>query len=157
MIILCDFDGTVVPKLPESGSTLYDTGAAHVLKKLVDAGHDIVLWTCRNESPDNPFNYINGKLREISSLQEAINWFEDNGIPLKGVNGFEGEESTGIGTSRKLLADILIDDMAMGTPLKSNLVTYTSYATGEKHIARLSHVDWTKMDHMFKKAGFYDN
>src|SRR5574344_1963016 len=122
MIILCDFDGTVVPKLLEIGYTSYDTGASKVLKKLIKAGHKIVLWTCRNNESNNPYNYINGKRRDISSLQEAIDWFKNNNIPLYGVNGFPGEDKACIGTSRKLLADLLIDDMAIGTPLKSDLI-----------------------------------
>ena len=51
-VILVDFDGTVVPKLP-IGYSNYNTGAERVLRKLVDRGHKIVLWTCRNNSPDN--------------------------------------------------------------------------------------------------------
>lgn len=155
MIILCDFDGTVIPKLLEIGTTDFDTGAKIVLKKLVEAGHKIVLWTCRNDEPDNPYNYINGEKRNPSSLQEAIDWFNNNGVPLYGINSFPGEKDAGTGSSRKLLGDIIIDDTAIGTPTTSDCVNYRT-PDGKIHCKRLVHVDWKELDKIFKNKGFYD-
>jgi hypothetical protein len=156
MTILCDFDGTVIPRLTEIGYTDFDTGASRVLKKLVEAGHNIVLWTCRNESEDNPYNYLGGKRRSTNSLQEAIGWFEKNEIPLFGVNGFPGEDKVGMGTSRKPLADLLIDDVAAGIPIKSCPVKYISAKTGTEKEKVLRYVDWDKLDKILKKQGYYN-
>lgn len=43
---LIDYDGTCVPNLPESGFSEVDTGAERVLKRIVSAGHRLILWTC---------------------------------------------------------------------------------------------------------------
>ncbi len=144
-IILLDFDGTVVPKTP-SGYCEVDTGAAYVLRKLVDAGHLIVLWTCRNNSIDNPYNYISGTPREETCLQEAERWFRDHNIPLYGVNSVPGQESL-IGYSKKLLGDILIDDTAIGIPLSWGNVDYVTYETGEIIRGYYTHcVDWRALE-----------
>ena len=63
MIILVDFDGTIIPQLPYNGICDIDTGAERVLKRLVSSGHLLVLWTCRNNSRENPYNYVNGIYR----------------------------------------------------------------------------------------------
>lgn len=64
-----DFDGTVVTHMyPEVGK---DIGAVPVLKKLVDCGNRLILFTMRDSK--------NG------TLQDAINWFKENGIKLYGV------------------------------------------------------------------------
>ena len=81
-----DFDGCCIVALPELGWCDVDTGAARVLGKLVEAGHELYLWTCRNEDPRNPYNWASGELRKENSLQEAIRWFSERGIPLAGVN-----------------------------------------------------------------------
>ena len=69
-IIGIDFDGTVVTHMyPEVGK---DIGAVPVLKRLVDCGNKLILFTMRDSK--------NG------TLQDAINWFKENGIELYGVN-----------------------------------------------------------------------
>ena len=83
---LIDFDGTCVPNLPEPGFSEVDTGAERVLKRIVSAGHRLILWTCRNNSRNNPYNYIGGKFRTETSLEEAERWFREREIPLYCVN-----------------------------------------------------------------------
>ena len=74
--IAVDFDGVCVVALPEPGQPIEaETGAAEVLRDLVKAGHTLVLWTCRNDDPGNPYNWANGELRTESSLEEAKRWF----------------------------------------------------------------------------------
>ena len=96
MIIAVDFDGTVVkhayPKIGE------DIGAVPVLKEFVKQGHQIVLNTMRS-----------GDL-----LQEAVDWFAANDIPLTGVNKYPGQETWT--QSSKTFAQIYIDDAALGCP-----------------------------------------
>ena len=70
MIIALDFDGTVVThEYPYIGE---DIGAVPVLKQLVAEGHKLILYTMRS-----------GKL-----LDDAMAWFERNGIELYEVARF---------------------------------------------------------------------
>lgn len=96
MIIAVDFDGTCVkhayPKIGE------DIGAVPVLKEMVKNGHQIVLNTMRS-----------GKL-----LDEAVQWFESNGIKLSGANHTPGQATWT--QSPKVYAQLYIDDAALGCP-----------------------------------------
>ena len=149
-IFLIDFDGTVVPKVPD-GYCEVDTGAYKVLMDLVRAGHLLVLWTCRNNSLENPYNYINGVPREESCLSEATRWFEERNIPLYGVNSVPGQE-TKIGYSKKLLGDFIIDDTALGIPLAFGNVDYVTYDTGEIIRGYYTHcVDWRALEAILRQ------
>lgn len=155
-VIAVDFDGTCVPSLPESGRCIdnIDTGAVGVLKLLVSKGHKIVLWTCRNHSFDNPYNYDSkGYLRVEDSLDEAENWFKKNGIPLYGVNNTPECEEL-IGKSRKLLYDILIDDTNIGIELSYGEVEYVSYSTGEIKTINTYCVNWEWVYEVLKNQGY---
>jgi hypothetical protein len=96
MIIAIDFDGTCVkhayPKIGE------DIGAVPVLKEMVKNGHQLVLNTMRS-----------GKL-----LDEAVQWFVDNGIKLSGANHTPGQATWT--QSPKVYAQLYIDDAALGCP-----------------------------------------
>lgn len=152
MTILVDFDGTCVPYLPENGFSEIDTGAERVLKLLVKSGHSLVLWTVRNNSRNNPFNYISGKFRNESSLEEAERWFKEREIPLAGINDVPEEESI-VGSSRKALGDILIDDSAIGTPLAWGDVTYYSFEAEEMRVINTFCVDWVKIEEILRNRG----
>lgn len=96
MIIAVDFDGTCVKHAyPRIGE---DIGAVPVLKEMVKNGHQLVLNTMRS-----------GKL-----LDEAVQWFEDNGITLSGANHCPGQ--TTWTQSPKVYAQLYIDDAALGCP-----------------------------------------
>lgn len=113
MIIAIDFDGTCVThEYPLVGK---DIGAAPVIKKMVERGDKIILFTMRS----GPF------------LEDAVRWFADNGIPLFGVN--ENPEQKTWTTSPKSYDAVYIDDAALGAPLMRD-----SSAT------RL-HIDWVKI------------
>lgn len=151
--ILIDFDGTCIPMIPEDGYCEYDTGAAKVLKLLKQSGHKLILWTCRNNSRNNPFNYINGKFKTETSLEEAERWFIENEIELDGVNEVEGEEDI-VGYSRKALGDILIDDTALGVPLIEGDIDYYSKTT--ESMVKNYHtycVDWVKVEEILVNSG----
>jgi hypothetical protein len=96
MIIAIDFDGTCVkhayPKIGE------DIGAVPVLKEMVKNGHQLVLNTMRS-----------GKL-----LDEAVQWYVDNGIKLSGANHTPGQATWT--QSPKVYAQLYIDDAALGCP-----------------------------------------
>lgn len=97
MIIAIDFDGTCVTHAyPEIG---LEIGAAPVIKKLVDRGDQIILFT----------------MRSGEELKQAVEWFSKNEIPLFGVN--QNPQQHTWTTSPKPYAHIYIDDAALGVPL----------------------------------------
>lgn len=150
MVGLIDFDGTVVYHVPQ-GVCPIDTGATKVLKRLIKKGHNLVLWTCRNSSPDNPYNFVNGKPKVPDSLGEALDWFKSKGIPLYGVNEVPDSDRM-VGTSRKPLYDFLIDDLNIGTPLKFKMVPCHLYEGGTK-LVKAHCVDWEKIEKMLEERG----
>ena len=98
MVIALDFDGTVVThEYPYVGE---DVGAVPVLKELIAAGHQLILFTMRS-----------GKL-----LDDELAWFERNGIELYAVN--ENPEQKSWTSSVKVHANIYIDDCALGCPIR---------------------------------------
>lgn len=98
MVIALDFDGTVVThEYPYIGE---DIGAVPVLKELVAAGNQLILYTMRS-----------GKL-----LDDALAWFERNGIELYAVN--ENPEQVSWTSSVKVHANMYIDDCALGCPIR---------------------------------------
>lgn len=106
LIIGCDFDGTCVGHMyPNIGK---DIGAVPVLKKIVANGHRIMLWTLRGNKP------VHGR----DTLGEAVKWYADNGIPLWGINENPAQKASRWTNSYKQEADIFIDDVALGCPLK---------------------------------------
>lgn len=115
MIIAIDFDGTCVThEYPEVGK---DIGAVPILKKMVERGDQLILWT----------------MRSGETLQEAVDWFKENGIPLFGVqtNPDQGSWTS----SPKAYAQLYIDDAALGCPLKypmSGKRPYVDWSAVEK-------------------------
>lgn len=113
MTIGIDFDGTLVSwNFPLVGK---DIGAAKVCRDLVKKGVKIILYTMRNKE----------------FLDDAVKWCKDNEIKLYGVN--ENPSQTW-SDSRKVHADIYIDDQALGCPLKE-----------DKSISDRPFVDWDKV------------
>ena len=121
MIIAIDFDGTcVVHDYPKVGR---DIGAYPILKKLVDANHQLMLWTMRSRK----------------ELEDAVDWFKERDLPLWGIN--ENPEQDTWTSSPKQYAQIYIDDAALGCPLKKGL-------RGERDF-----VDWEKVETLLKERG----
>ncbi len=113
MIIAVDFDGTCVTHaFPMIGA---DIGAAPVLRRIVEAGHKLVLFTMRSNvdkptSDDLTIQCIPGKY-----LDDALEWFKSNKIPLWGIN--VNPEQSSWTSSPKAYAHVYIDDAALGCPL----------------------------------------
>lgn len=98
MIIAVDFDGTCVThEYPLMGREI--PLCVTTLKELTGRGYKLILLT----------------MRDGSFLQEAINWFAEREIPLYAVNE---NPSCGWSESRKVYANLYIDDAALGTPLR---------------------------------------
>jgi hydroxymethylpyrimidine pyrophosphatase-like HAD family hydrolase len=97
LIIAVDFDGTIVedayPKIGKPMMFAFDT-----LKKLQAEGHRLILWTYRCSD----------------KLDEAVKFCEENGIFFYAVNSSFPEEEFSEAVSRKIHADLFIDDRNMG-------------------------------------------
>lgn len=101
MDIIIDFDGTCVThEFPKIGKEI---GAADVLKELVIKGHNLILFTMRSD--------VQGK-----HLSNAVNWFVKNQIPLYGIQTNPTQKSWT--SSPKAYGQLIIDDAALGCPLK---------------------------------------
>ncbi|SFD15913.1 BT0820 family HAD-type phosphatase [Algibacter pectinivorans] len=97
LIIAVDFDGTIVEDAyPRIGKPMLFAFAT--LKKLQEDGHRLILWTYRCGS----------------KLDEAVKFCEDNGIRFYAVNKSFAEEEYTNDVSRKINADLFIDDRNIG-------------------------------------------
>lgn len=97
LTIAVDFDGTIVEHAyPEIGREMLFAFAT--LKSLQNKGHKLILWTFRE-----------GKL-----LDEAVEYCRENGVEFYAVNRSYPEEDSIKGVSRKINADIFIDDRNVG-------------------------------------------
>lgn len=121
MTIGIDFDGCLVSwNFPLVGK---DIGSAEVCRDLVKKGVKIILYT----------------MRDKEFLDDAVKWCNDNKIELYGIN--ENPSQTW-SDSRKVHADIYIDDQALGCPLKE-----------DKKISERPFVDWKKIRKMLEDKG----
>jgi len=98
MIIAVDFDGTVVdhryPKIGKPKLFAFET-----LKQLQKQEHQLILWT----------------YRAGIELKEAVDFRKKNGIEFYAINSNYPEEVLDeSNTSRKIYADIYIDDRNIG-------------------------------------------
>ncbi len=97
LTIAVDFDGTIVedayPKVGKEKLFAFET-----LKKLQEKGHRLILWT-----------YRSGR-----TLEEAVRFCKDNGIVFYSVNSSFPEEVFEEKYSRKINADVFIDDRNIG-------------------------------------------
>lgn len=97
LTIAIDFDGTIVEhKFPKIGKEL--PFATETLRALQKKGHKLILWT-----------YRAGK-----ELEEAIQFCHNKGLEFYAVNKNYPEEKFSENISRKILADIYIDDRNIG-------------------------------------------
>ncbi len=99
MTIAIDFDGTIVKhRYPRIGEEI--PFATQTLKMLQRDKHHLILWTVRE-----------GKL-----LDEAVEWCRERGVEFYAINRDYPEESGEERCfSRKVKADLFIDDRSLGT------------------------------------------
>ena len=97
MKIAVDFDGTIVkhayPKVGKEHPFAFET------LRMLQKKHQLILWT----------------VREGLLLEEAVSYCRSNGLEFYAVNTNDPEdESTGSSYSRKVNADLFIDDRNIG-------------------------------------------
>ena len=97
MIIAVDFDGTIVEhKYPKLGKEIIF--ATQTLKMLQEDGHHLILWT----------------YRAGDKLDEAVEFCRSRGVEFYAINKNYPEELFDETISRKIKADMYIDDMNYG-------------------------------------------
>lgn len=132
MILNIDFDGTCVTHdFPRVGKEI---GAVPVLKRLVENGHQLILFTMRSdrtekkETNDPTIQDVTGEF-----LTDAVNWFKKHDIPLYGIQTNPTQHNWT--TSPKSYAELMIDDSSLGCPLKYDL-----------NLSNRPFVDWEKVE-----------
>ena len=97
LTIAVDFDGTIVehayPKIGKEMIFAFDT-----LRRLQSRGHRLILWSFRSGD----------------TLEEAVDYCRSRGIEFYAVNKSYPEEDFDGSQSRKIQADIFIDDRNVG-------------------------------------------
>lgn len=119
-LIAVDFDGTIVEHMyPEIGKEMLFAFAT--LKELQKKGHRLILWT----------------YREGEYLQKAVDYCAENGVVFYAVNETYPGEITEGNYSRKILADIFIDDRNIGGFLGWDAVWQMLHPDGEAYSLQL--------------------
>ena len=143
MILNIDFDGTCVSHdFPNVGK---DIGAVPVLKRLVNNGHNLILFTMRGDrfekkpTKDESIQNVTGLF-----LTDAINWFKDNDIPLYGIQTNPTQHNWT--NSPKSYAHLMIDDSALGCPLRLN-----------QEVSERPYADWEKIEQYLDNMGCFRN
>jgi len=127
-VIAVDFDGTIVEhRYPEIGKEMLFAFAT--LKALQQKGHKLILWTIRT-----------GEL-----LDEAVNYCRSNGVEFYAVNKNYPEEQLDNKSSRKLNADIFIDDRNLGGFI------------GWSEVWQMLHPEGAQFSHQLKNADAHNN
>lgn len=128
--IVIDFDGTCVTHdYPNIGKEI---GSVSVLKKLVESGHRLILFTMRSDM-QSPQNEQGEEINFQSGLTDAVNWFKTNEIPLYGIQTNPTQKSWT--ESPKAYGHLIIDDAALGCPL-----------TYDGSISNRPFVDWVEVE-----------
>jgi hypothetical protein len=145
MIIGIDFDGTCTThEFPKIGR---DIGAVPVLKKLVEAGNQLILFTMRSDywkvgsaifEKEEQLGFYKNTAEKLTYLSDAVQWFKDNDIPLYGIQ--TNPKQKGWTTSPKAYCQLYIDDAALGCPLifpEDGSRPYVDWETVDKMLSKL--------------------
>jgi hydroxymethylpyrimidine pyrophosphatase-like HAD family hydrolase len=126
--IAVDFDGTVVehayPRIGKEMLFAFDT-----LKALQRKGHKLILWT----------------FRDGETLDEAVEFCKQHGVVFYAVNKSYPEEAFDLSISRKINADLFIDDRNVGGFL------------GWSQIWQMLHPEGGEFTHQLKNAEAHHN
>ncbi len=119
-----DFDGTIVehafPKIGKEMLFAFDT-----MKALQKKGHKLVLWT----------------FREGHLLEEAVQYCREKGVEFYAVNKSYPEEQFDLSISRKIHADVFVDDRNIGGFIGWSQVWQTLHPEGRNYNHQLKNPD----------------
>lgn len=140
MDIVIDFDGTCVThEFPRVGT---DIGAEPVLRKILDNGHNLILFTMRSDLPNPTYRNQGRELPPGNYLKDAIDWFDERGIKLYGIQRNPSQDSWT--SSPKAYGQLIIDDAALGCPL-----------IFDENLSKRPFVDWEAVNDMMEYMGFF--
>lgn len=106
MTICIDFDGTIAEhQYPDIGPSV--PGAFQWMKEFQSAGAKLILWTMRSDSA-----------KSGPTLTQAVEFCRKNGVEFYGVN--ENPTQSSWTDSRKVYAQLYVDDAAYGCPLRES-------------------------------------
>lgn len=136
--IAVDFDGTIVehayPRIGKEMLFAFDT-----LKALQRKGHRLILWT----------------FRDGETLDEAVEYCRQKGIEFYAINKSYPEEQFDLSISRKINADIFIDDRNIGGFLGWSNIWQMLHPEGGEFTHQLknaeAHHNYQKNESIFKK------
>lgn len=127
-VIAVDFDGTIVEhKFPDIGREMLFAFAT--LKALQQKGHKLILWT----------------IRTGQTLNEAVEFCKSHGVEFYAVNKNYPEEQPDEKMSRKLNADVFIDDRNLGGFI------------GWSEVWQMLHPEGGNFSHQVKNAEAHNN
>jgi len=140
-VIAVDFDGTIVEhKYPDIGKEMLF--AFSTLKALQQKGHKLILWT----------------IRTGETLEKAVKFCQDHGVEFYAVNKNYPEEDLDANLSRKLNADVFIDDRNLGGFVGWSQVWQMLHPEGGDFLHQLknaeAHNNYKKADSSFLKKFF---
>lgn len=140
MTIATDFDGTIVThEYPRIGTEI--PFATDTLKMLIEEHHRVILWT----------------VREGHLLDEAVEWCRERGVEFYAINRDYPEEDTehlAKGFSRKVKADLFIDDRNVGGIPDWGTI-YQMVHSGHPHHQLRHHEDYSENDGLPKRKSFF--
>lgn len=120
LVIAVDFDGTLcefsfpqIGKQSEKHRALMDR-----LIQLRSEGYKLILWTNRGDSEEYPV------------LTEAIEWCREKGLEFDAINENLPNQKKLSGYSPKIMADIYIDDKALGFNDKDSIEKTLNFLLG---------------------------
>lgn len=139
LTIYLDFDGTVVEHMyPRIGRC--NKGWVDVIRKLQNAGHDIIFNTQRIENPnssfDEAYDFINNKYKKCNIDIIDLD-------PITKHTNRKIQPTAYDWNLIKQTNELFIDDISFGIPMK------------KASISHINMVDWKKLDIDFIKNGLY--
>lgn len=146
MKIYLDFDGTVVEHAyPRIGRPNF--GCVEIIRRLQDAGHEIVLNTyradCGNGSLENAINYLNNSMW-FNVQPEHRDDERFHPLPITEHTPAKIHPPKWDWELIKFWKEMYIDDQAPGIPLKPQVMTVPG-----------NMVDWDKLNIEFEANGIY--
>lgn len=129
LVIGLDFNGTCLTyNFPDDIG--HDIGAVPVLKRIVAAGHSLVLMTGADREPMEQ--------NQMECYEKSIQWFKYYDIPIIGINN----NPMLTYKPKKLCCDLYIDDHCLGIPL-----------TADYRLSDRLFVDWPRVEIMLEDMG----
>lgn len=137
-IIAVDYDQTI--RAGNFPFVYHDLGAIPILKRLIEKGHKIILWTLRSNRIDKTENCLGLEPMNGTYLDEAVEYLIQNGVELYGINEHPYQKQ--LTDSPKVWADLFLDDRSLNFP-----------TIVDKSISEEPFADWKKIEELLIEKG----